>query len=169
MLIEKTRNAFLGFILSSKVQRIIKFSLGAIFIYAGFIKLTDPKAFAKVISLYDLIPESLLAPVAIGLPILEIFAGMGLLFAVRGSLSIIFGLLLTFVFVLWYGILKNLDIDCGCFSPQELKSQARLWQAFYRDIAMIAATCYLFIAGWISGNKANLSLRTKIKLHLRRI
>ena len=169
MQIEKTRGTFLGFILSSKVQRIIRFSLGVIFIYAGFIKLTDPKAFAKVISLYDLIPESLLAPVAIGLPILEILAGIGLLFAVRGSLSIIFGLLVMFVFVLWYGILKNLDIDCGCFSPQELKSQASLWHAFYRDVAMIAATGYLFIADWISGNEANLSLRTKIRLHLRRI
>ena len=148
---------------------LIRVILGSVFLYAGVAKLLDPKAFARVISQYDLVPESLLAPVAIGLPVLEVLAGIGLVLAVRGSLSVIFGLLVMFVFVLWYGILKNLDIDCGCFSPQELKSQASLWHAFYRDIAMIAATGYLFIADWISGNKTSLSLRTKIKLHLRRI
>jgi len=148
---------------------LIRVILGSVFLYAGVAKLLDPKAFARVISQYDLVPESLLAPVAIGLPVLEVLAGIGLVLAVRGSLSVIFGLLVMFVFVLWYGILKNLDIDCGCFSPQELKSQASLWHAFYRDIAMIAATGYLFIADWVSGNKTSLSLRTKIKLHLRRI
>lgn len=156
-------------VLSPWLNYLIRFILGSVFLYAGVAKLLDPKAFARVISQYDLVPENLLAPVAIGLPVLEVLAGIGLFFAVRGSLSVIFGLLLMFVFVLWYGILKNLDIDCGCFSPQELKSQASLRHAFYRDIAMIAATGYLFIADWISGNKTSLSLRTKIKLHLRRI
>jgi uncharacterized membrane protein YphA (DoxX/SURF4 family) len=156
-------------VLSPWLNYLIRFILGFVFLYAGIAKLSDPKAFARVISHYDLVPEGLLAPVAIGLPVLEVLAGIGLFFAVRGSLSVIFGLLVMFVFVLWYGILKNLDIDCGCFSPQELKSQTSLWHAFYRDIAMIAAAGYLFIADWISGNKTSLSLRTKIKLHLRRI
>jgi uncharacterized membrane protein len=170
MQIKKRSDAFLRFIFSLWLQRIISFSLGAIFIYAGMTKLVAPKAFTRVISQYDLVPESLLAPVAIGLPVLEVLAGIGLFFTVRWSLSVIFGLLVMFVFILWYGILKNLDIDCGCFSPQELKSQASLWHAFYRDIAMIAATGYLFIADWVSGNQTgfSLSLMTKIKLHLRR-
>jgi uncharacterized membrane protein len=167
--IEKTSETFTRIILSLWFQRIIRFALGAVFIYAGITKLVDPKAFAKIISQYDLVPESLLAPVAIGLPVLEVLAGIGLFFAVRGSLSVTLGLLVTFVCVLWYGILKNLDIDCGCFSPLELKSQASLWHAFYRDIGMITAVGYLFIADWVSGNKTSLSLRTKIKLHLRRI
>jgi hypothetical protein len=165
----KAFQSFVKTIFLPSPQRLVRFSLGSVFIYAGFSKLLDPKAFARVLSQYDLIPEGLLAPVSIGLPALEFLAGLGLIFAIRGSLSIIFGLLITFVIVLWYGILKNLDIDCGCFSPQELKSQASLWHAFYRDIAMVAATGYLFIADWVSGNKTSLSLRSKIKLHLRRI
>jgi prepilin signal peptidase PulO-like enzyme (type II secretory pathway) len=123
----------------------------------------NPKAFAKLISHYDLIPESLLAPVAIGLPVVEILAGLGLIFAIRGSLSIIFGLLMMFAIVLWFGILKNLDIDCGCFSPQELKSHAGLWHAFYRDLIMIVAVLYLYLSRWVqSGRKIRLSLLTKI-------
>ena len=149
--------------LSAWFYRIVRFALGSIFVYAGFIKLMDPKAFAKLISHYDLIPESLLAPVAIGLPVVEILAGLGLIFAIRGSLSIIFGLLMMFAIVLWFGILKNLDIDCGCFYPQELKSHAGLWHAFYRDLIMIVAVLYLYLSRWVqSGRKIRLSLLTKI-------
>ena len=54
--------------------RVVRFVLGAVFIYAGFIKLIDPKAFASVIFQYDLVPDSLLAPVAIGLPAIEFLA-----------------------------------------------------------------------------------------------
>lgn len=48
--------------------------LGTVFVYAGFIKLIDPKAFAVSISQYDIVPQILLAPVAIGLPALELLA-----------------------------------------------------------------------------------------------
>lgn len=131
---------------SPYIYHIIRLSISLLFIYAGIVKLFDPKTFAKAISQYGLVPDVLLGPLAVGLPVLEVLAGLGLLFSIRGSLSIIFGLLITFVFVLWYGILRNLDIDCGCFSPEELKTHASLWHAFYRDIAMIGAVIYLYIS-----------------------
>ena len=166
------RKAFQSFVKTISLpspQRLVRFSLGFVFIYAGLSKLLDPKAFARVLSQYDLIPESLLAPVAIGLPALEFLAGLGLIFAIRGSLGIIFGLLITFVIVLWYGILHNLNIDCGCFLPEEMKGYTSLWYSLYRDIVMIAAAIYLYVSHWVSGNTTGLSLSTKIKLHLRRI
>jgi len=151
-------------LLSPWLHRLIRFALGSVFVYSGFIKLMDPKAFAKAISQYDILPESLLAPFAIGLPALEFLAGLGLIFAVRGSLSIIFSLLIMFVIVLWYGVLNNLYIDCGCFSPEELKNHEGLWHAFYRDIVMIFAVVYLYVSHWIrSGSKAHLSLWTETK------
>jgi uncharacterized membrane protein YphA (DoxX/SURF4 family) len=150
-------------LLSPWLHHLTRFALGSVFVYSGFIKLIDPKAFAKAISQYDLLPESLLAPIAIGLPALEFLAGLGLIFAIRGSLSIIFGLLIMFVVVLWYGILSNLDIGCGCFSPQEIKSHASLWHAFYRDLIMIVVVLYLYLLRWVqSGRKIGLSLLTKI-------
>jgi uncharacterized membrane protein YphA (DoxX/SURF4 family) len=145
------------FLLSPLLFYVIRFVLGFVFVYAGFIKLIDPKTFAKAISQYDLVPESMLIPVAIGLPAIEFLAGLGLIFAIRGSLSIIFGLLVTFVIVLWYGILNNLSIDCGCFSPEELKSYTSLWHAFFRDLVMIAAVIYLYVSHEIrSGKKLGL-------------
>ena len=164
MLLEKRLSHVKKFLLLPLFYHFIRFVLGSIFVYAGFIKLIDPKTFAKAISQYDLVPESMLIPVAIGLPAIEFLAGLGLIFAIRGSLSIIFGLLVTFVIVLWYGILNNLSIDCGCFSPEELKSYTSLWYAFYRDLVMIAAVIYLYVSDSVQpGEKALLSLWNKIK------
>ena len=167
--LRKAFQSFVKTVFLPSPQRLVRFSLGSVFIYAGLSKLLDPKAFARVLSQYDLIPESLLAPVAIGLPALEFLAGLGLIFAIRGSLGIIFGLLITFVIVLWYGILHNLNIDCGCFLPEEMKGYTSLWHSLYRDIVMIAAAIYLYVSHLVSGNTTGISLSTKIKLHLRRI
>jgi len=118
--------------------------LGTVFVYAGFIKLIDPKAFAVSISQYDIVPQILLAPVAIGLPALEFFAGIALIMNIRGSLTVILSLLFLFVSVLGYGILNNLNIDCGCFSEEDIKGFNSLRIAFYRDLIMIAMASYIY-------------------------
>jgi uncharacterized membrane protein YphA (DoxX/SURF4 family) len=130
--------------------RLVRFVLAALFIYGGGVKLLDPKAFAVTISAYNLVPEPLLPVVAIGLPLIEVLAGIGLLFDLRGSLATIFALLAMFVFVLWYGILKNLDVDCGCFGPEELAGQGQLWSAFYRDLVLIGFVVpFLYASRWM--------------------
>ncbi|MEN6318335.1 MAG: MauE/DoxX family redox-associated membrane protein [Syntrophaceae bacterium] len=124
----------------SGTYRIVRFGVGALFIYGGVIKLFDPKGFARIISTYDIVPDVLLPFVAIGLPLIETVAGIALLFDIRGSLAVISGLLGLFVFVLGYGVLNDLNVDCGCFGAEELAQQESLRIAFYRD---------LFLAGII--------------------
>lgn len=122
----------------------LRLSLACIFIYAGFIKLLDPRAFAHAMAQYDLIPEGLLPLVAVGLPALELLAGLGLIFEVRGSLTLMAILLLIFLVVLGYAVWQNLDIDCGCFTLDELDAADHVSTAFWRDLMMIAATLYLY-------------------------
>jgi uncharacterized membrane protein YphA (DoxX/SURF4 family) len=122
----------------------LRLGLACIFIYAGFIKLLDPRAFAHTIAQYDLIPETLLPLVAVGLPALELLAGVGLIFEVRGSLTIIALLLLIFLVILGYAVWHNLDIDCGCFTADELDAQHSVKTAFWRDLIMIGATLFLY-------------------------
>lgn len=122
----------------------VRFVLGVIFVWAGLSKLVAVEAFAETIASYHLVPECLLVSVAVGLPALEVLAGAGLLWDVKGSLETITALLAMFIFVLWFGILKDLDIDCGCFSPSELKEHGALKTAMYRDFGMVAAASYLF-------------------------
>jgi uncharacterized membrane protein YphA (DoxX/SURF4 family) len=121
----------------------VRVLLGVIFTLAGGAKLVDPRAFARIISAYGLLPEELLVPVAIGLPAVELLAGIGLLFNVRGSLTTVCGLLTCFLFALGYAIWNNLDIDCGCFSQLEIHARNNLFEAFLRDLCLIAAAFYL--------------------------
>jgi uncharacterized membrane protein YphA (DoxX/SURF4 family) len=122
----------------------LRLALACIFIYAGFIKLLDPRAFAHAIAQYDLIPEGFLPLVAVGLPALELLAGLGLIGEVRGSLTTLFILLLIFLVVLGYAAWNHLDIDCGCFTADELDAQRSVNIALWRDLMMIGATLFLY-------------------------
>jgi uncharacterized membrane protein YphA (DoxX/SURF4 family) len=122
----------------------LRLVLAGIFIYAGVVKLLGPKAFAHALAQYDLVPECLLPLVAIGLPALEVLAGLGLILEVRSSLTIIGVLLIIFLVILGYAVWQNLDIDCGCFTADELDAQHNVQTAFWRDLIMIGATLFLY-------------------------
>ena len=133
----------------------LRLGLACVFIYAGLIKLLDPRAFAHAIAQYDLIPDGLLPLVAVGLPALELLAGLGLIVEIRGSLTLIAVLLLIFLVVLGYAIWHNLDIDCGCFTAEDLAGQEGLKMAFRRDLMMIGVTLFLY---WRRQSRAPQSL-----------
>jgi hypothetical protein len=125
-------------------------ALAVLFIYGGLIKLFDPKAFAATISTYGLVPEALLPLFALGLPIVETVAGLALLLDRRWGLHLTTGLLALFVLVLGYGILGDLDVDCGCFGAEEMDKRASLRTAFYRDLVLIGVVApYLYLSGRI--------------------
>ncbi|MGD8993172.1 MAG: MauE/DoxX family redox-associated membrane protein, partial [Desulfobacterales bacterium] len=119
--------------------KITRWVLSAIFIYAGGTKLLEPEIFAVLIEAYGIVPKGFIMPVAIGLPLLEVTAGIGLLFDIRGSLALIAGLLLVFVVVLGYGIGMGLDVDCGCFGPEDPEAEAfhGLGLSVFKDLVMM--------------------------------
>ena len=120
--------------------------IAALFLWSGATKISDPNGFALIIDAYGVIPESWLMPVAIGLPVLELLAGIGLLGEVTGSLTLVTGLLILFMAVLAYGIALGLDVDCGCFGPDDPEAAAfhGLRTALYRDFLMMAGIVYLY-------------------------
>lgn len=128
------------------VYRAIRGLLAAVFIYAGATKLADPRAFATLIDAYGIVPDPLLMPVAVGLPLLEAVAALGLLADIRGSLAVIAGLTGVFIAILVYGIRMGLDVDCGCFGPEDIESRAYhgLREALYRDFILTAGILYLY-------------------------
>jgi uncharacterized membrane protein YphA (DoxX/SURF4 family) len=128
------------------VSRVV---IGLLFIWAGGGKLMEPKVFARSLSQYGLVPEPLLIPIAIGLPLVEVLAGIGLIFDVGLGLWIIAALLIAFLMVLGYGIANNLDVDCGCFSASELAARGALEAAFYRDVGLLLVVFYLFSWRWV--------------------
>jgi uncharacterized membrane protein YphA (DoxX/SURF4 family) len=130
----------------SWIYRIVRWVLGGIFIYSGATKLLAPQTFAVLIEAYGLVPDMLLMPVALMLPALEVVAGVGMLFDIRGSLAVVAGLLLLFIAILGYGIRMGLDVDCGCFGPEEPEAEAfhGLRVALYRDMVMLTAVIFLY-------------------------
>jgi len=146
----KIRGLFHRGLAHPRFYLLIRMALAALFIYGGVVKLFDPKAFAATISAYDLVPEAILPMVAVGLPLIETIAGLALIFDRPWGLHLITGLLALFVFVLGYGVLGDLNVDCGCFGADDLNKQAGLRKAFYRDLVLIGIVMpYLYLSRWV--------------------
>ena len=132
---------------SPAIYHLIRVLLCIIFLWSGILKLLSPKEFAVIINSYGLVPDAWIMPLAVFLPLLEMIFGLGLLLDIKGSLAGITGLLMLFTVILSYGIRLGLDVDCGCFGPQDLESRAyhSLRPALYRDFAMIACVIFLYL------------------------
>jgi uncharacterized membrane protein YphA (DoxX/SURF4 family) len=91
--------------------------LGGVFVVAGALKVPDPAAAVRAVRAYQLLPESLVAPVAFGLPVLEIVVGLALLAGVFVRTAAIASAVLLVVFLAAVGSAwaRGLQIDCGCF------------------------------------------------------
>jgi uncharacterized membrane protein YphA (DoxX/SURF4 family) len=91
--------------------------LGGVFLVAGLLKLPDPAAAVRAVRAYRLLPEGLVAPVAFGLPVIEIAVGLALLAGVfvRTAAMASAVLLLVFLAAVGSAWARGLQIDCGCF------------------------------------------------------
>lgn len=128
------------------LYRGVRYLLAAVFLWSGTTKILDPVSFGVLIDAYGLIPKSLVMPAAILLSFLEVIAGAGLILDIRGSLAIISGMIILFIAILSYGIHMGLDIDCGCFGPQDPEARAfhGLRTALYKDFVLMAGVLYLY-------------------------
>jgi uncharacterized membrane protein YphA (DoxX/SURF4 family) len=131
---------------AGRIYGLIRVTIGMVFIWSGIAKLFAPKEFSVIIESYGLIPDIWIMPAAFFLSVWEVAAGFGLVLDIHGSLSVITGLLILFMTILSYGIWMGLDIDCGCFGPQdpEFKAFHGLWAALIRDTVMLIAIFYLY-------------------------
>jgi hypothetical protein len=134
--------------------RVTRWVLAAVFTGSGIAKLADPGAFAVVIDAYGLLPQPLIGLAALGLPVLELVAGIGLVFDTRGSLGLSAALTLLFAGILGYGIHMGLDVDCGCFGPPDPAGEAfhGLRAALVRDLLLLAAVAYLYAIRGVQGS-----------------
>lgn len=123
----------------------VRWVLAGIFVYSGSVKLVNPSRFAEIISGFGLLPDALIYPLAVLLPVIELVAGIGLVFALRGSLPAIAVMLVMFIAVLLYGIHLGLDIDCGCFGPEDPEQAYKgLKAALARDAVMMVAVLFVY-------------------------
>lgn len=96
---------------------ILRLGLGAVLAYAGAVKAFDPAAFAASLAHYHLFPAWSLAPLASGLPWLELVTGAALLANRFVAGAALWGCGLSFGFAasLGWAWARGLNLDCGCF------------------------------------------------------
>ena len=89
---------------------------GMVFIIASYDKLLDPQQFSRDISNYHFIPFGLENTVAIVLPWIELFIGLGLILGIMidGSVLISGVLLIMFNFLVIQAMIRGFNIECGC-------------------------------------------------------
>jgi putative oxidoreductase len=123
--------------------------LGAIFLYAAWVKLRSPwYMFAAAIDSYQMLPPPIVQFLAHTLPWFELL--LGVLLVIGFQLRWIALLSAVILFGFWFSMLRaygmGLGIDCGCFGPGEKVSPLTLT----RDGAMVLLALFLF---WFSGRR----------------
>lgn len=106
---------------------------GGVFAYAGVLKLRDPSVFLNDIRSFDLLPDPYAAWLALGLPWLEVFAGLAVITGLlrRGGLLLLNAALVGFSIAIGSAWWRGLDITCGCFGGDASKSNYT--ELFIRD------------------------------------
>jgi len=128
---------------------VLRVVLAGIFIYASWEKILKPDDFARIVEGYRLLPQPMVALVAIWLPWTELIAGVALLV---GSWPRAMGLLftgLTAVFIagLAQALARGIDIQCGCFSLDPAAA-TRSWASLWQEFLLLVACLWLWIGHW---------------------
>jgi len=117
--------------------------LSGIYIAAGAMKIADPMAFARAITDYDLLPETLVPAVAVLLPWWEVVAGvLAVIGRWRGgAIALMAGMSTVFLAAGVVSLARGLSPECGCFGPLSGRLGAT---TLLVELAVLAAGVWLF-------------------------
>jgi len=106
------------YILGKKSIFLIRLIMGIVFIYASYSKILDPTAFSQNIHNYGVTPLFAENIIALTLPWIELFIGLGLIFNIKydACVDISIYLMVIFIILILQAYLRGKSIDCGCFS-----------------------------------------------------
>ena len=119
--------------------------LGVVFIYASYDKILDPSKFARDISNYHIVPFGLENTVAIILPWLELFIGIGIVLGIYidGNTLLSAFLLLLFNFLIFQAMVRGFNIECGCGLKQgELVG----WRKLIENFTLFGGACLILLS-----------------------
>jgi len=128
------------------VYRLLRCAMGLIFVISGLAKLSEATLFSTVISAYGLLPAALVPIVARALPLVELIAGVCLMLDLKGSLTLISGMLLGFMGILIYGMLAGIDVGCACFGWGAASGMLKAdhGATLMRDVVFLAVCGFLY-------------------------
>ena len=125
----------------------VRWYLAAVFLMACWHKILEPGSFALDIATYQILPLSLVNPMAIALPWVELASGVMLVVGFRGraAASLVAGMMLMFTVAISIAVAKGLDMSCGCFASQGALEDPISWRTILRDLGWLALALYVVV------------------------
>ncbi|MFD2171612.1 MauE/DoxX family redox-associated membrane protein [Tumebacillus lipolyticus] len=129
----------------SLLKLVLRLVLAGIFLWSAIAKFMDIFTFGEILRSYNLLPDASIKLLAILLPIVELFVGIGLLIPFTQRIAAWGVILLSLAFAggLLYNYGEILPYGCGCFGPNE--AQAVGFLDVFKDILFIAGAALLLL------------------------
>ena len=118
---------------------VLRVALGVVFLAAGLLKASHPELLAATIAAFRILPEPVIAPLAIALPYFEMILG-GYLIAglfTRAAAYVAAAQLAGFAAAIASVVVRGISTSCGCFGPSDTAPAS--WVDVARDLALAAA------------------------------
>jgi uncharacterized membrane protein YphA (DoxX/SURF4 family) len=118
------------------VVLIARLIVGGVFVVAGGLKIGHADQFAAQIAAFGIVPQPVVAPMALLLPFLEVLLGLYLIVGLYTRLvaGIAIVQLLIFAGAIASAVLQGHSLSCGCFGPND--TSVTSWPEVGRDIAL---------------------------------
>lgn len=126
---------------------VLRLVLGAIFVVAGVSKVGHADLFAAQIAGFRLLPSAVVAPLALGLPFLEILLGGYLIVGLftRAAAWAAVALLAVFDLAIASAVVRGLTVSCGCFGPND--ATVTTWTEVARDAVFVVLAAIVALRG----------------------
>jgi uncharacterized membrane protein YphA (DoxX/SURF4 family) len=144
-----------------------RLGLAAVWLISGAVKISDTGQTYIAVKAYDVLPSSLVGPVATAMPLLELVLGVFLLVGLGTRLVAMASglLLLVLIAAIAQSWARGLSIDCGCFGGggQVSAGQTQYPQEIARDTGFLLLAVWLLVRprtlfsldGWLGWGRGN--------------
>ncbi len=124
----------------------LRLILGLVFIWASGHKILAPDQFAMILYGYGIFPGNIINLMAIWVPFVELVAGICLISGVykRPALILINAMLLGFILIIGFNLVRGYQFDCGCFSFGQTSDTKCAVGLLVRDMFMLGAGLLLW-------------------------
>lgn len=143
----------------------VRLGLAAVWLTSGIIKISNPGETYVAVQAYEILPTSLVGPVATALPLVELVLGILILcgLATRPAAAASGVLLLVLIAAIVQAWVRGLSIDCGCFGGggEIAAGETAYPLEILRDVGFLALAVWLVIRprtflsvdGWIRAGR----------------
>jgi uncharacterized membrane protein YphA (DoxX/SURF4 family) len=122
---------------------VVRVVLGGIFVVAGASKVGHAAEFAQQIAAFRLLPQPVIAPMALVLPFLEIMLGGYLVVGLftRAAAWVAALLLLVFDGAIASAVVRGMTLNCGCFGTHD--TTVTSWAEVARDAVFVLLAVFV--------------------------